>query len=69
MGSDVRSNYYANREQLPVACVFFNIQGAKATKRQGQQGEQGNGDLPSMYPIDIVEWSVERVGNQRGKEG
>jgi len=39
MGRDVRSNYYANREQLPVACVFFNVQVGKAIKRGGLQDE------------------------------
>jgi len=49
MGPDVRSNYYANREQLPVVCVyvFFNIQVGKAIKRGGLQEEGGRRRSPT----------------------
>lgn len=65
MGPDVRSNYYANREQLPVACVFFNIQVGKAIKRRGLQEEGGH----RRSPIHVTDRRMEcgtRVGKPEG---
>jgi len=65
MGPDVRSNYYANREQLPVACVFFNVQVDKAIKRGGLQ-EEGR---QRRSPIHVTDRRMEcgTCGKTRGE--